>query len=95
MGPYELHDFFIYYSIRYGYSPEKILYLANKAFKDDYSEEEIKKWLVFYFKRLFSQQFKRSCMPDGVKVGSVSLSPRGDFRMPSDASGLLWIDEIN
>ncbi|MCR5544193.1 MAG: NAD(+) synthase [Eubacterium sp.] len=95
VGPYELHDFFIYYSIRYGYSPEKILYLANKAFKDDYSEEEIKKWLVFYFKRLFSQQFKRSCMPDGVKVGSVSLSPRGDFRMPSDASGLLWIDEIN
>ena len=94
VGPYELHDFFIYYSLRYGYGPAKIYYLAKKAFKDDYSDEEIKKWLTMYFKRLFSQQFKRSCMPDGVKVGSVSMSPRGDLRMPSDASNALWMKEI-
>ena len=95
VGPYELHDFFIYYSLRYGYGPAKIFYLAKKAFKDDYEPEVIKKWLTMYFKRLFSQQFKRSCMPDGVKVGSVSMSPRGDLRMPSDASNALWMNELD
>ena len=94
VGPYELHDFFIYYSLRFGYGPAKIYYLAKKAFKDDYEPEVIKKWLTMYFKRLFSQQFKRSCMPDGVKVGSVSMSPRGDLRMPSDASNALWMKEL-
>ena len=94
VGPYELHDFFIYYSLRYGYTPTKIFFLAKKAFKDDYSEEEIKKWMTMYYRRLFSQQFKRSCMPDGVKVGSVSMSPRGDLRMPSDASVALWMKEV-
>ncbi len=94
VGPYELHDFFIYYSLRYGYTPTKIFFLAKKAFKDDYSEEEIKKWMTMYYRRLFSQQFKRSCMPDGVKVGSVSMSPRGDLRMPSDASIALWMKEV-
>ena len=95
VGPYELHDFFIYYSLRFGYGPAKIFYLAKKAFKDDYEPEVIKKWLTMYFKRLFSQQFKRSCMPDGVKVGSVSMSPRGDLRMPSDASNALWMKELD
>ena len=94
VGPYELHDFFIYYSMRFGYGPAKIYYLAKKAFSEDYTNEEIKKWLTMYFKRFFSQQFKRSCMPDGVKVGSVSMSPRGDLRMPSDASSALWMKEI-
>jgi NAD+ synthase (glutamine-hydrolysing) len=94
VGPYELHDFFIYYSLRYGYGPAKIYYLAKKAFKDTYEDEVIKKWLTMYFKRLFSQQFKRSCMPDGVKVGSVSMSPRGDLRMPSDASNAIWMKEL-
>ncbi len=94
VGPYELHDFFIYYSMRYGFTPSKIFYLAKKAFKDDYSDEEIKKWMTMYYKRFFSQQFKRSCMPDGVKVGSVSMSPRGDLRMPSDASSAQWMKEI-
>ncbi len=94
VGPYELHDFFIYYSMRYGFKPSKVFYLAKKAFSEDYSEEEIKKWMEMYYKRLFSQQFKRSCMPDGVKVGSVSMSPRGDLRMPSDASVSLWLEDI-
>ena len=94
VGPYELHDFFIYYSLRFGYSPTKIFFLAKKAFKDIYSEEEIKKWMTMYFRRFFNQQFKRSCMPDGVKVGSVAMSPRGDLRMPSDASARLWLEEI-
>ncbi len=94
VGPYELHDFFIYYSLRYGFGPSKIFYLAKKAFKEEYTEEVIKKWMTMYYKRLFSQQFKRSCMPDGVKVGSVSMSPRGDLRMPSDASAALWMKEV-
>ncbi|SEQ56489.1 NAD+ synthase (glutamine-hydrolysing) [Lachnospiraceae bacterium NE2001] len=94
VGPYELHDFFIFYSLRYGYSPSKIYFLAKKAFKDDYSDEEILKWMKMYYSRFFSQQFKRSCMPDGVKVGSVSMSPRGDLRMPSDAAALIWMDEL-
>lgn len=84
VGPYELHDFFIYYFLRYGFSREKIAYMANLAFADEYESEEIDKWLETFMKRFFTQQFKRSCMPDGPKVTSVSLSPRGDWRMPSD-----------
>ena len=96
MGPYELHDFFLYYMMRFAYSPSKIFYLAAEhAFKGDYSREEILKWLKVFYKRFFTQQFKRSCMPDGVKVGTVALSPRGDLRMPSDAVSKLWMDEIN
>lgn len=93
VGPYELHDFFLYYMIRHGAGPEKILYLAKIAFKGQYDEGTIKKWLHFFYKRFFSQQFKRSCMPDGPKVGTVSLSPRGDWRMPSDASAALWLEK--
>lgn len=94
VGPYELHDFFIYYFLRHGFSPSKILYLAVHAFEGSYEKEVIKKWLAVFIRRFFSQQFKRSCMPDGPKVGSVSLSPRGDWRMPSDASAKEWLDEI-
>ena len=90
VGPYELHDFFLYYTLRYGFSPERILLLATKAFDGVYNGETIEKWLSTFFRRFFSQQFKRSCMPDGPKVGSVCLSPRGDWRMPSDASSTLW-----
>lgn len=90
VGPYILHDFFIYHFLRYGASPEKIKYLAVHAFKGSFSEEEISKWLAFFIKRFFSQQFKRSCIPDGPKVGTISISPRGDLRMPSDASSEMW-----
>ena len=102
VGPYELHDFFIYYFLRYGFSPKKIFLLAKKAFctaspvegrEALYDEETVKKWLTVFCRRFFTQQFKRSCMPDGPKVGSVSLSPRGDWRMPSDASYALWFEE--
>lgn len=93
VGPYELHDFFLFYVLRYGFGPSKIFMLAKSAFKDDYDEATIKKWLTTFFRRFFSQQFKRSCLPDGPKVGSVSLSPRGDWRMPSDASAVLWLAE--
>ena len=93
VGPYELHDFFLYYFMRFGFRPSKIYYLANIAFKDIYDEETIKKWLSTFFRRFFNQQFKRSCLPDGPKVGSVSLSPRGDWRMPSDASAASWLKE--
>ena len=93
VGPYELHDFFIYYFLRYGFRPAKIYVMAQKAFKDTYDDETIKKWLKTFCRRFFTQQFKRSCLPDGPKVGSVSLSPRGDWRMPSDASYALWIKE--
>lgn len=85
VGPYELHDFFLYYFVRFGFSPEKIFFLAKNAFSEDYSTEIIKKWLKVFIKRFFAQQFKRSCLPDGPKVGSINLSPRGDWRMPSDA----------
>ncbi len=85
VGPYELHDFFLYYMVRFGFSPTKILFLAKNAFEDTYSDEIIKKWLKTFLKRFFAQQFKRSCIPDGPKVGSINLSPRGDWRMPSDA----------
>ena len=93
VGPYELHDFFIYYFLRYGFGPKKIFVMAQKAFKGSYDEETIKKWLKTFCRRFFTQQFKRSCLPDGPKVGSVSLSPRGDWRMPSDASYTLWVKE--
>lgn len=91
VGPYELHDFFLYYIMRFGMKPEKIYRLAVYAFGDEYDKKTIEKWLKIFYKRFFSQQFKRSCLPDGPKVGTVSLSPRGDLRMPSDACSNLWI----
>lgn len=94
VGPYILHDFFMFYTIRYGMSPKKLLYIARTTFADEYSEEFIKKWLIVFYRRFFSQQFKRSCIPDGPKVGSVSLSPRGDWRMPSDADSSVWLKEL-
>ena len=93
VGPYELHDFFIYHFLRHGFGPAKIFVMAQKAFRDEYDDETIKKWLKTFCRRFFTQQFKRSCLPDGPKVGSVSLSPRGDWRMPSDASYALWMKE--
>lgn len=95
VGPYELHDFFLFHMMRHGMRPRKICYLARKAYEGKYEEEEIRHWLRVFYKRFFAQQFKRSCMPDGVKVGSVSLSPRGDWRMPSDASSALWLEDID
>ena len=95
VGPYDLHDFFLYYMLRYGFAPAKIFYLATKAFAQTYDDACIKKWLKVFLKRFFAQQFKRSCMPDGPKVGSVNLSPRGDWRMPSDASSELWLNDCN
>jgi NAD+ synthase (glutamine-hydrolysing) len=95
VGPYELHDFFLYHMLRYGYSPRKLYLLANLAFEGDYDRKTIKKWLTKFMWRFFGQQFKRSCLPDGPKVGSVSLSPRGDWRMPSDAAVRLWIKECD
>ncbi|MDR1746755.1 MAG: NAD(+) synthase [Tannerella sp.] len=93
VGPYELHDFFLYHMVRFGASPEKIYFLAQKAFEGKYGETTIRKWLHVFIHRFFSQQFKRSCLPDGPKVGSISLSPRCDWRMPSDASAALWLKE--
>ena len=93
VGPYELHDFFLYYFMRHGFRPMKIFLLAQKAFEGQYEDDVIKHWLKTFFRRFFSQQFKRSCLPDGPKVGSISLSPRGDWRMPSDASSELWLRE--
>lgn len=102
VGPYTLHDFFIYYVLRFGFSPKKIFFLARQAFiiqpesngkQKMYAEDEIKKWLKSFYRRFFAQQFKRSCMPDGAKVGTVNLSPRGDWRMPSDASAAIWLKE--
>ncbi|MCD2492920.1 NAD(+) synthase [Lacrimispora sp. NSJ-141] len=94
VGPYELHDFFLYYILRFGYRPAKICRLAEKAFCGTYQKETILKWLTTFYRRFFSQQFKRSCLPDGPKVGSVAVSPRGDLRMPSDASARLWLSEV-
>ena len=94
IGDYLLHDFFLYYMIRHGFAPEKIYFLAKKAFKNKYSDEEIKKWLKEFVKRFFSNQFKRNCMPDAIKVGSVALSPRGDWRMPSDADYTIWMEDL-
>lgn len=99
VGPYELHDFFLYYFVRFGYGPKRIFFLAHKAFDGSHSEvgryddDVIRHWLYVFFRRFFSQQFKRSCLPDGPKVGSVSLSPRGDWRMPSDATAAIWLKE--
>ncbi len=94
VGPYELHDFFLYYALRWGFGPRKILRLAELAFHRAYSREVILKWLKRFYRRFFVQQFKRSCLPDGPKVGSVALSPRGDWRMPSDAAARLWLEEL-
>ena len=93
IGPYELHDFYLYHVVRRGDSPEKVYFLAQHAFAGKYDAATLKKWLVNFYRRFFSQQFKRNCIPDGVKVGSVSLSPRADWRMPSDASAALWLEE--
>lgn len=94
VGPYELHDFFLYYMLRCGYEPLKIYRLAKIAFEGKYDDEFIMKWLKIFYRRFFAQQFKRSCLPDGPKVGSVAVSPRGDLRMPSDACGRIWLDEL-
>lgn len=94
VGPYELHDFFLYYVLRFGFRPKKIFWLAQQAFKEEYADGIILHWLRIFYKRFFSQQFKRSCLPDGPKVGSVSLSPRGDWRMPSDAMSTDWIKDL-
>jgi NAD+ synthase (glutamine-hydrolysing) len=94
IGPYELHDFFLYYMLRFGYSPKKVFYLAEHAFKKEYKREIILKWIKIFYRRFFNQQFKRSCIPDGPKVGSVALSPRGDLRMATDSVPKLWLDEL-
>ncbi|MHB8707555.1 MAG: NAD(+) synthase [Desulfuromonadales bacterium] len=95
VGPYELHDFFLYHVVRCQFAPRKVLQLAAQAFGDDYSGEELRRWLTLFYRRFFAQQFKRSCLPDGPKVGSVALSPRGDWRMPSDASVALWLADLD
>jgi NAD+ synthase (glutamine-hydrolysing) len=95
IGPYELHDFFLFHFLRFGAAPEKILFLARHAsFDRHYGSAEIRRWLRVFLERFFANQFKRSCLPDGPKVGTVSLSPRGDWRMPSDASPALWLDWV-
>ena len=94
VGPYELHDFYLYYFIRYGFSPTKIYRMAQNAWGEKYSDEVLKKWLQVFFKRFFAQQFKRSCLPDGPQVGEISLSPRGSWQMPSDAASALWMNEV-
>ncbi len=94
VGPYELHDFFLYHMLRYGAEPGKVMFLAKQAFHGQYDDKTIIHWLKVFYRRFFSQQFKRSCLPDGPKVGTVSLSPRGDWRMPSDASARLWLAEV-
>ena len=94
VGPYELHDFFLYYMLRCGFPPKKVYRVARLAFRGQYEDEVILKWLKNFYRRFFGQQFKRSCLPDGPKVGSVALSPRGDLRMPSDACAGIWMDEL-
>ena len=94
MGPYELHDFFLYYAIRWAFPPRKVPRLAEHAFGRTYPRAVVLQWLRTFYRRFFSQQFKRSCLPDGPKVGSAALSPRGDWRMPSDASAALWQAEL-
>ena len=95
VGPYELHDFFLYHFMRNAFTPAKINFLAQQAFRGIYDDETIMKWLHTFIRRFFSQQFKRSCVPDGPKVGSVSLSPRGDWRMPSDAIAAEWLKNLD
>jgi NAD+ synthase (glutamine-hydrolysing) len=101
VGPYELHDFFLYYLTRWGFSPAKILFLAENAFApcegkrtEAYGRADILKWMKIFYRRFFAQQFKRSCLPDGPKTGSVTLSPRSDWRMPSDGSAAIWLKEL-
>lgn len=94
VGPYELHDFFLYYAVRWGFAPNKIFWLAQQAFGSRYSQAVLLQWLRNFYRRFFAQQFKRSCLPDGPKVGTVSLSPRGDWRMPSDACAALWLAQV-
>ena len=95
VGPYELHDFFLYFVLRFGFPPKKIYRLACDTFKESYERSVIYKWLRTFYWRFFAQQFKRSCLPDGPKVGSVAVSPRGDLRMPSDAASTLWMKEMD
>jgi NAD+ synthase (glutamine-hydrolysing) len=95
VGPYELHDFYLYYVLRFGFSPSKVYRLAQQAFAGSYDDETILKWLRVFYRRFFAQQFKRSCLPDGPKVGSVAVSPRGDLRMPSDACAAIWLKELD
>ena len=95
VGPYELHDYFLYYLLRFGFEPGKIYRMALKSFEGVYDAETVHTWLRTFYRRFFAQQFKRSCLPDGPKVGSVTLSPRGDWRMPSDASSRLWLAQID
>ena len=95
VGPYALHDFFLYNVVRYGFEPDKIYALAKKAFADDFDGETIMKWLRTFYRRFFTQQFKRSCVPDGIKIGSVGLSPKSDFRMPSDAAAAIWLKKLD
>ena len=94
VGPYELHDFFLYYMLRCGFEPSKIYRLARRSFAGQYEDAVILKWLTNFYRRFFQQQFKRSCLPDGPKVGSVAVSPRGDLRMPSDACASLWLAQV-
>ena len=94
VGPYELHDFFLYHMLRFGYMPSKIYRMARIAFDGEYDGETIEKWLNVFYRRFFAQQFKRSCLPDGPKVGSVAVSPRGDLRMPSDAVRRVWMEDL-
>jgi NAD+ synthase (glutamine-hydrolysing) len=94
IGPYELHDFFLYHAVRWGRTPARVFALAKIAFKDSYPSGVILEWLKVFYRRFFAAQFKRSCLPDGPKIGSVSLSPRGDWRMPSDAASAEWIKEL-
>ena len=94
VGPYELHDFFLYYMLRCGFEPDKIYRIACMSFVQQYEKEVVLKWLKTFYRRFFAQQFKRSCLPDGPKVGSVALSPRGDLRMPSDACGRIWLEGL-
>ena len=95
VGPYELHDYFLYYLLRFGFEPGKIYHMALKSFEGVYDVKTVHTWLRTFYRRFFAQQFKRSCLPDGPKVGSVTLSPRGDWRMPSDASSCLWLAQID
>ena len=95
VGPYELHDYFLYYLLRFGFEPGKIYRMALKSFEGVYDVKAVHTWLRTFYRRFFAQQFKRSCLPDGPKVGSVTLSPRGDWRMPSDASSRLWLAQID
>ena len=95
VGPYELHDFFLYYVLRFGFEPKKIYRLARYVFYESYDDATILKWMKTFYRRFFNQQFKRSCLPDGPKVGTVAVSPRGDLRMPSDACAQIWLDELD